>query len=292
MRRFIFSVLLVFVSGMYLNAEVIFLRSGEIVIGRITGAGVGSITVMSFNQERTIPSKDVLRTAMNLDEVKDLTMMVILKDGTNIVGKPVDFDEELGFFVDIGFGNLAVPVGAIQMIADPVKLKQYRGNAVNFAGLFLLNVPLYSAYGLSYGGSLGTELRLGELRELFINPVISFYHLDYTSNDKIDFYNTSLSLNLLYKVYAFGEILPAVEFIVPYLGLGVGGTLVTIIDNRPEAAVQQNGLLTFSFQGLAGLEWRFPFSLSLKTGAMLEGILQQDGVFLNFAAQAGLGYGF
>lgn len=292
MKNFSIFVLLLSTILGPLSAEVIFLRSGEIVIGQITGASPGTISIQSFGQKRDIASKDVLKTVNSLNDIKDNAVVVILKDGTNIVGKPVDVDDELGFFVDIGFGNLALPIDSILMVADPQRRQSYVGVSVNFTALGLISLPLNSNYNYSFGGAFSSELRLAQLREFYINPVITFYHLDYSADSAIDFYNAQIQLNLLYKVLAFGEIFSALEFFVPVFGIGVAGTLINLYDTRPEAVVSPRGLLTFSAQGFGGFELRLPWNFSLKTLAEMESIFQTSGIFWNFKAYAGLGYGF
>ncbi len=292
MKNFFAWSFFLLIAGNWAYGEVIYLRSGEIVIGNIVGAGLGTISVRSFGKERNIPSKDILKTIASLREIGEDTVLVVLKDGTNIVGKPVDVDDELGLFVDIGFGNLALPTRTISSIYDPERRALAEGTSVNFTGNFKYVLPLSSSYSPAIGGSVSTEVRLAQIRELFLNPVVSFYHMDYKVNDKIDFYNVAVDLNILYKLLVFGEILPAVEFLVPYFGLGAGATLVNLFDARDEAPLPQYGLLTGSFNAQAGFEWRFPLNIALKTGAIFEGILQSGGLFWNVYLVAGLGYGF
>lgn len=292
MRKGILILLLTLFPGLLTHAEVIFLRTGEIVIGTIVAASPGILTVKSFGLNREVPVKDVLKTINSWEELKERTIMVLLKDGTTLIGKPVDVDEELGVFLDIGFGTLALPIPAVSFLADPERRQIFQGKSLNFGALGLVAFPLNSTYGMSYGGAAAVEFRIADLRSLYMDLVILAYPLNYLPNTLVSLLNTNVQLNVVYKVFEFGEVFSALEFLVPYVGLGVGATLVTVFDNRPNATVDQRGLLTFSFQSHLGLEWNLPWKFHLRTGGGVEAILQSGGVFWVPNAQVGLFYGF
>jgi len=284
-RGLILIVFLGFLTS--LSAEVIFLRSGEILFGDIVSAGSGTITISTFGQEKQILSTDIVRTEPSLSALADLVVQVILKDGTIIKGKIVDFDEEIGVFVDISFGNLAVPSAAVEKIVDPARAASSApasqwlgvGGGVSF--------PLSKDFGMSWGAGVGWEFHTPWLTGLNAGLTLTYDSLAYTTNSQISFANIGLSA---YTVYIFNGLLQGMDLFAPYAGLGAGAVIVQAFDKRPDAAVDQRGLLTGFLSAHLGLEWRLPARFLLRTGGGLDMVLQTDGVFL--VPKAGLGFYF
>ena len=275
-----------------LSAEVLFLRNGEIVIGDFVSADSGTITLRSMGTERTVSSTDVLRTEKGLMDIGEITVQVVLKDGTSIRGKLTDFDEEVGLFIDIGFGTLALPIAAIARIEDPGRIAVYQGTKMSLGLSGGISTPLDSDYGLSGGGGVLAEIKTGLARGLYAGFSLGGEYLAYAADSNVKIVNADFQIYALYKLLALGEVFPALELLTPYASLGIGGTLVTLLDSRVDAPVDQRGILSFSTALAFGLEWKLPANISLRTGGELDGILQTSGLFLIPKARLALLYGF
>lgn len=290
--RFALPVLMLLFLTAQLSAEVVFLRNGDVLIGKITSAGSGTVTIQTFGDERKVPSKDILRSEPGLSDIKDLALQVILKDGTSIRGKLTDFDEEIGLFVDIGFGILALPITAIDKIVDPSVVVHYGGYRHILGVSGGVAFPPGGDYGLGYHGALTGELQLARLRELYALASFAWMDPGYTGDVGVSLQTWSLLVGIRYKFVAFGEIFPALEILTPYATLAAGGSLVTLFDTRAVALVDQRGLLTSSLAASVGLEWKLPASLSLRTEGGANFIFQTSGVFIAPKVSAGIFIGF
>ena len=101
-------------------ADVIFLVDGKILIGTIIGPDEAGVAYSVFGERVVLGVDQILKTEQNIQAISDLLVTVNLKDGSTLHGKVVDFDEEIGYFVDIGFGILTVPIAAVSEIVDPL----------------------------------------------------------------------------------------------------------------------------------------------------------------------------
>lgn len=250
------------------------------------------MTLKSMGTVRTVSSTDVLRTEKGLKDISEMTVQVVLKDGTSIRGKLTDFDEEVGLFIDIGFGTLALPIAVIARIEDPERIAVYHGTKMSLGLSGGISSPLNSDYGLSGGGGVLAEIKTGLVRGLYVGFSLGGEYLAYTADSNVKIINADFQIYSLYKVLALGEVFPAMEFLNPYVSLGIGGTLVTLLDSRVDAPVDQRGILSFSTAFALGLEWKLPANIGLRTGGELDGVLQTGGLFLIPKARLALLYGF
>jgi len=283
------TVVLLFLVTALLPADVMFLRNGEILFGEIIAAGSGTVTIRSLGQSVDVLSTDIERTEPSLSALADLPVQVILKDGTIIKGKIVDFDEEIGIFVDIIFGNLVLPSATVDRIVDPSRAAKAAPASQWIGGSGNVSFPLSEDFGLSWGTGISWEFRTPWLADMKLGLSLSFESLSYKTDTQISFYNVGLSA---YTIFTLDGLFQGLGIFSPYLGFGGGAVVVQAFDQRPSAVIDQRGLLTGLLTSQIGIEWRLPMRLLLRTGGSLDKVLQTGGVFLVPKANIGLYFGF
>jgi hypothetical protein len=263
-----------------LCADVVFLKTGEVVLGTIMSVSSGSVSIRSLSTERQINATQILHTEKGLSALADFPLEVQLKDGTVIRGVIIDYDEEIGVFVDISFGNLVLPILAIEMISDPVQSRRNadRKHLVVMGAAYTL--PLSDSFDSGLAFSLGLDMQTPFVRGLFWGGDLSYSFFNYSESSLVSYFTVGLNVALLYKPLALAVTSPMFAVVLPYGRLATGAVLVQVNDDRPEASITQRGLLTSEFAAEVGLEWHLPASSGLRSFAAFDFIFQEDAVFI------------
>ncbi len=293
MKKNIFLVsLLLFCAGSMLSAEIFFLRTGEIIIGTLANATAGTVSIQSLGQERQVNAGAIIRTETDLATIADMVLEIQLRDGTIIRGKIVDYDAEIGLFVDISFGSLALPGSTVSSIRNPETVSLYSGrkNAVGAGGCVIF--PLTNDYSTSWGVNLLAETRFLNQRSVYWGTELSWTGLKYTRDTDVTFNVIDFSLYGLYKLNQLGDSLPALSFIIPYARVSAGAVLVLVNDNHESQAASPKANLTAGFGAQAGLEFRLSSALSLRGYGAAAFITQESGLFIVPKAGISMLYGF
>lgn len=271
--------------------DVVYLQNGEIIIGNLIGPVPDGVSYASFGSEKTISLDTIKATEKNLDALADKTVQVVLKDGSTIQGKIADFDEDIGVFLDISFGTLTIPVGAItEMYQSDIRTK-FTGAAFQVSGYGGAYWPLLDSaeyFGMSWYAGTGFDWAIPRVRGLYAGMRITVYGLDYTEDDDIKYFMVSLRPNVTYKYLGWRMKENILAKIVPYASIGAGPAYIAIED--PDSYPTNYGSITADVAINAGIE----FSLSQTIVFKIEGngsvILQKGTPFINAGGMLALCY--
>ena len=109
------------------RGDVIHMKDGRIYIGKVVTASAGGVTVEAQGRTFTVDQMDILKTDENISALKELPIEVVLNDGSVIKGTVSDYDEEVGFLIDLEIGSLTVPPGSVRRIENPEQRNYYNG---------------------------------------------------------------------------------------------------------------------------------------------------------------------
>lgn len=267
-------------------SDTVFLKSGEVVLGNLISASSGNVVMRSLGKERIIEASKIAKSEEGLGSLQTLPLEIYLKDGTVMRGMIVDYDEEIGVFIDISFGNIALPVGTIEIIRDPRVAKAIGDDRiVGLSGR--VGLPLAESFGISGGMTASVDFKSSMLHRLYIGADISWNPLNYTSMDQIEYMLAGLTIHALYRFSGLGEDSRFFSTFVPYAKLGGGAVLVQVIDSRTDASAPRQGGLTGMVTGQIGLEWKLPSRFWLRGSINTDLVFQSGGLF--FLPGAGLG---
>jgi hypothetical protein len=260
-------------------SDVNFLKSGEVVIGTLVSASGGNVVVLSLGKDRIISAGDIIRTEPDIQSLRDITLDIYLKDGTLMRGIIVDYDEDIGIFIDISFGNIALPLSTVERIMDPTVAKVIDDDTIlGLSGQ--VGWPISSDFGVSGGAALSLDLRTKFLPQLYFGTDVYWSPLNLKATDEVRYMLAGFNVHALYKFTGLGENSRFFTLFVPFARLGGGAVLVQMTDNTSAAAVPQQGGLTGAFSGQLGLEMKLPPRFWLKGFLNIDMVLQSGGVFV------------
>jgi hypothetical protein len=245
------------------------------------------VVIQSLGSERTIDAGIIERSEQSLNVLQNVPLEVLLKDGTVIHGSIVDYDEEIGVFVHISFGNLALPFPTIEMIQDPSRVVKVKTDdqVIGFSGQWTFTTS--DDFGSSVGLTGTADFRLRSVPGLYLGTDVFWYPLKYTGNDEVNYNLGGLNAHLLYKALWLEDVWRVFGVLVPYAKLGGGAAFVQVNDDRASAAVEQQGSLTGLAVGQLGFEWNLPSIFWMRFFFNADLVFQSSGVF--FLPGAGIG---
>ena len=238
--------------------DVLYLKDGRVYFGNPVSADAGGITFDVFGEMITIDQSEILRTENDPSAIIEKTLEVALKDGSVIKGKIVDYDEEIGFLVDINFGTLTIPAESIRIIEDPVQRNFYNGFPLHIGmtgGYFATPGELGTDFGGSFNFSLFAELNTGLIRGFFAGLETSYFILNYKAEPDLVCSIISALPYAMYRVLAFQSYTSFLKSLVPYASLGGGVAFVTVRDKRSDAVREKYGEITPAFSPAAGFDY-------------------------------------
>jgi hypothetical protein len=240
------------------RGDVIHMKDGRIYIGKVVTASAEGVTVEAQGRTFTVDQMDILKTDEDISALSEVPIEVILNDGSVIKGIVSDYDEEVGFLIDLEIGSLTVPSGSIRRIEDPEQRNYYNGYPlqVGITGAYSFTVgSLSSDYEGSFTGSLFAELKTNLVRGLFVGLETSYHTLDYTVNDNLDYWVLSAIPYVSYRVLALRSLSSFLRNFVPYVSAGAGVAYVSARDTREGAYPQKFGELNFAISAGGGLDF-------------------------------------
>ena len=285
--RFLWASILLTISVFPAVSDVLFLESGEIVLGTLISARDGNVVIRSLGSERTIEADQIDRSEEEIAALKDLNLEILLKDGTVIRGTVVDYDEEIGVFVDISFGNLALPLATIEIIQDSSRPRKKKtdNRVLGLYGQWTFTPS--ESFGGSAAVSASADFGMGAALGLYVGADIFCHPLNYTAEDQVRYTLAGLNVHGLYKAFWLADLWTVFKVLVPYAKLGGGAAFVQVDDDRAEAVVDSQGSLTGMVAGQLGLEWNLPSIFWLRFFFNADLVFQSSGVF--FLPGAGVG---
>jgi hypothetical protein len=234
------------------------MKDGRIYIGEVVAASAGGVTLEVHGKKFTVDQTDILKTDEDISALKELPIEVVLNDGSVIKGVVSDYDEEVGFLIDLDLGSLTVPPGSIRRIEDPAQRNYFNGYPLQVGitgGYSFTAGNLSSDYQGKFTGSLFAEFNTNLVRGLFAGIETSYYALDYTVNDNLDYWVLSAIPYVSYRVLALRSLSSFLRNFVPYASAGAGLAFVSARDKREGAYPQKFGELNFAVSAGAGLDY-------------------------------------
>ena len=287
LRRRSLSLLIVLMISIPAFADVLFLDNGEVILGVLLSAGDGNVVIRTLGQERRIDAGKIERTETGVAALKDVSLEIYLRDGTVIRGKILDYDEEIGVFVDISFGNLALPLSTIQRIQDPLKVPKANKEDILLGLSGVLELPISSTFGLSWGMAATAEFKLSPSARLYLGTDLLWNSLGYQPSDEVDYTLAGVRLYALYRFSGYWDGSVFGTIIIPYVKLGGGAVFVQARDGSAGAAVEFQGSMTSMASVQVGADFRLPAAFSLRVFIATDLVFQSGGAF--FLPGAGIG---
>ncbi|MGQ9615518.1 MAG: hypothetical protein ACUVWJ_03860 [Spirochaetota bacterium] len=275
--------------------DVLYLKDGRVYLGNPVSADATGITFNVFGEMITIDQSEILRTENDHSALREKPLEVALKDGSVIKGKIVDYDEEIGFLVDINFGALTIPAESIKVIEDPVQRNFYNG--------FPVHLGITGGYhntmgepGSDFGGSLNlslfAEFNTGLIRGLFAGIESSYFIMNHKTDPDLKYNVITLLPYAMYRVLAFQSYKSFLKSFVPFVALDGGVALVAVRDKRTTAIREKYGEINLAFSPSMGFDYFITekILLRLKGGWMF--VPQNTSFFNIISVNMGAAYCF
>jgi len=257
------------------------LVDGRILVGTIIGPDEAGVAYSVLGERVVLDVDQILKTEKNIQAISDLQVNVLLKDGSTLHGKVVDFDEEIGFFVDIGFGTLIVPIAAVSEIVDPLVRVRYAGSAISLQAGGGAYLPLFAAaenFGPSWVASLGADVSLPFFRGMYAGISFSVSGADYTPSDSVSYLFASVTPETGIRYMGWRMRKDFLRIITPYVSLKGGASYISMTD--PALSSQAQGSLSALFGLSGGLDFAVANGFSVKLDLFGDLILQKSSPFI------------
>lgn len=262
-------------------ADVIFLVDGKILIGSVIGFDEAGIAYSVLGERIVLNVDQILKTEQNIQAISDLQVNVHLKDGSTLHGRVVDFDEEIGFFVDIGFGTLIVPIAAVSEIVDPTVRVRYAGSTISLQAGGGAYLPLFTAsenFGPSWVTSLGADVSLPFFRGMYAGISFSVSGADYTPSDSVSYLFASVTPDIGIRYMGWRMRNDFLRIITPYVSLSGGASYISMTD--PVLSSHAQGSLSALFGLSGGLRFAVAKGFSVMLDLFGDLILQKSSPFV------------
>ncbi|MCX7024511.1 MAG: hypothetical protein NT080_07815 [Spirochaetes bacterium] len=274
-------------------SEVIFLSDGQILIGSLIGPVESGISYRAFGAEITIPLNRILKTEKMLSSIADTTLNIRLKDGSQLKGKIVDYDEEIGLFVDIGFGVLTVPIPAIAEIFDLPLRERFAGSPAQVRAGAGLYIPLLGSgdyFGPSWTSVLGALVSLPFMRGLYAGIELGVSGADYLDSDTTSYLFASVEPELELRFMGWRMKDGFLGKMTPFASLRGGMTYISLKD--PDFYPPDSGSLTGSFGLAAGMDFAVANDFGARLDWMAGVVLQSTTPFVTTGLRLSVSYDF
>lgn len=289
MNQFLFSGRRIFLFFVFLAsfavpaiADVLFLTDGKILIGSIIGPVEGGVAYTVFDQRVVLGTGKISRTEKDLKTLAEVNVDIRLKDGSTIRGKVVDFDEEIGLFVDIGFGILTIPIPAVSEIVEEEVRVRYAGSSVQLRAGGGTYFPLFLSagnFGPSWTSSVGGLVALPFARGLYTGLSFSVSGADYLLSDSVSYLFASVAPEIEFRFLGLSMRKDFLRFFTPYLSLKGGAAYISMTD--PSLNPRTDGSLTGFFGLSTGLNLAVAKGFALRLNLFADCIVQETFPFLS-----------
>ena len=270
-------------------AEVLYLVDGEILIGEFVSPDPQGFLYRTYKGDVVVPVGKLLRSAKTLDELSALPVELVLKDSSVIKGNIVDFDYDIGIFIDISFGTLTIPNTAVAKIMDPVQVSKYSGSALQYrvdAGAYF---PLFGNeqfFGASWLASITLNARLPAVRGLFAGASLTFNDTVFTPTTTTKYFLLSVCPEVTWKLLDWRVKSGFLSILSPFATVGAGLAYINVSD--PELYPPSYGNLTMRAYVKAGSEIAITPAISLVLDGYLDIFMQAQRPFYSAGATFGV----
>ena len=218
-------------------------------------------------------------------------LQVTLRDGSVLQGLIVDFDVDIGLFIDIGFGVLTLPTTAIARIVDPVTVRRYEGasfDAYSFGGVFWPVGPIAAYFGFSWQAGAGAEWAIPLLRGLYGGVQLSLTGLDYLPDATVGYFMAGVKPVVTFKYLGWQTDAGLLGRFVPYASFGAGPVYIAVSD--PAAYPSSYGSITFDLTLAAGSYIRIFDGLLARLEGSASLVMQQTTPFISLGVNLAIAY--
>jgi hypothetical protein len=286
-----FVVLMLMAAG--LPADVIYLKDGSIIIARFKAASGDTMVYTTGGGEIDIPSGNILRTEPDLSALTGKQVELEMFDKSVIEGTFTDYDEDIGYFIDLSFGTLTVPGNKVLRMTDPVQTRKYQGADVSLSARGVFYVPIANENFLFLaGGGLGTEVNLPFMRGLFAGVDLEFIALANGEMEDLNYMFIQISPKVVYRYLGFRVNPGFMSRIVPFAVVGGGLTVVFIQDLRDGVYPDSYGALSPHAKVEAGVDVYILENLSLKINGSYMVVFQKEELFQSVGGCLSVSYEF
>lgn len=283
--------LLVFGIASAAAVDIVYLQNGEIILGTLTGPVPGGVSYATFGAERKIPLESIASTDKTLTSLADKMVNVVLKDGSSIQGKIVDYDPDIGVFLDISFGTLTIPVVAISEIYETAKRTLFNGTTFQISPYGGVYWPLAGSadyFGMSWYAGVGADWAIPKIRGLYAGGRATIYGMNYKKDSSVKYSMYSVRPEITYKYLGWRMKNNLLGKLVPYVSLGSGPVYIAIQD--PASYPSTYGSITADIAMTTGMELSFSSNIVVKLEGNGSLILQKGTPFMNAGVMLSLSY--
>jgi len=271
-------------------AEVVYLNNGEVLIGTIKQTTSKGVVYETYKGDIELALGQILRTEPTLDNLKSIPVSIQLKDSSVLRGKVVDFDPEIGIFLDIAFGTLTIPLNGIDRILEMKQAVRYNGNPFQLSAGGGMYFPIGDSgtdFNPSWFGSTTFHLAIPGIRGLYGGIEASFLGADYTGNSTTDYYFIIITPELTYKYLGLRVREGFSSAFTPFVAISAGPCYIHIYD--PNLYPSSYGDLALYLGSKLGTEITIK-QFSIKLAGIAGTILQKKNPFTFIGASLQFGY--
>jgi len=272
------------------GADVVFLKDGSVVIGTITGTSEGAVRYLVAGEEIDFAIGSILRTDRELSALAELPLEAVLKDGSIIRGKIVDYDEELGYFIDIAFGTLTLPLSTVDELVDPVRRTAFEGASFQVragGGVYLPVLDDSGAFGQSWTAAAGASWALAFVRGLSGGIGVSRSAAAYDEED-IEYSFFAVRPELTYRYLGLRLRDSILNRLTPFASVSFGPAYVAVVN--PDTVPDDYGELIAAAGLSAGFELRVAAGIALRMEGTFDAYLQEGTPFCTAGALLSVAY--
>ncbi len=266
-----------------------FLVDGEILIGDFVSPNPDGFLYKTFKGDVVIPVGNLIKSEKSISVLASMPVELILKDNSIIKGKIVDFDYDIGIFIDISFGTLTIPNSAVSKIVDPVQRSRFSGSSFQYGVSGGMYFPLGNNtqyFGPSWLASISLQSRIPGIRGLFAGASLSFNDTSFLQVATTKYYLLSVCPEISYKLLDWRTKGGFLGVFSPFASLGAGLAYINVSD--PDLYPPSYGNLTMRGYLKAGTEISVTPFLNLEVAGYIDIFLQGEQPFYTAGVTLGV----
>jgi small nuclear ribonucleoprotein (snRNP)-like protein len=291
MKKAITVICIALLGAAAVHADVIRLKSGRILIGKVVSLDAGKVNIEAFGEKVQVPATEIVRTEKTMDALKDQAVEITLKDKTVIQGKVKNYDDDIGFLIEIDFGTITVPLENVIAIKDTQQERNYVAHFTQLGvvgGAYFTVGDLSSTFGNNFTASVFQEFNLGFVFEgLFAGYVISYQNLYCISSPSYSYLLFNINASAIYRMLFLRRETSFLRNFVPYIGIGFGAAVPVMTYYGTS-----NAEIDLSFTANLGIDAYLSDDFLIRVNAGWLSILQSTLWFNSLAVTVGVAYSF